>query len=61
MNFKLEKNGEELYLTDTDANNNAVLDFIIFGPQQTDRSYGRTAADPDVWGTMDSTPGQPNN
>jgi hypothetical protein len=58
--FKLEKNGEELYLTDTDANFNAVLDSVIFGVQETDRSYGRTAADADVWAIMDPTPGQAN-
>ena len=58
--FKLDKGGEELYLTDTDANFNAVLDSVIFGAQETDRAYGRSSADADVWLIMNPTPGQPN-
>ncbi len=58
--FKLSKEGEEIFFTDTDANLNAVLDSVSFGPQETDRSYGRSAADPDVWVIMDPTPGAPN-
>ncbi|MCP5520844.1 MAG: CotH kinase family protein [Verrucomicrobiales bacterium] len=59
-NFKLSAAGEEIFLLDTDARLNAVLDHIVFGAQETDRSYGRTAADPDVWGIMEPTPGLPN-
>jgi hypothetical protein len=58
--FKLDADGEELYLTDTDANLNAILDSVIFGLQSADRSYGRTAADADVWAELDPTPGRPN-
>ncbi len=58
--FRLAKSGEELFLIDTDANLNAVLDHVAFGAQQTDRSYGRSAADPDVWLIMEPTPGHPN-
>lgn len=47
-------------LTDTDANFNAVLDSVTFGPQDTDRSYGRSATDADVWTVMDPTPGAAN-
>lgn len=58
--FKLSASGEEIYLTDTDANLNQVLDAITFGAQTTDVSYGRTAADTDVWSTMTPTPGSDN-
>ena len=58
--FKLERNGEEIFLTDTDANYNVILDSVAFGEQTTDLSYGRTAADADVWVIMDPTPGVEN-
>ncbi len=58
--FKLASGGEELLLTDTDARFNAVLDRVAFPPQPTDESYGRTAADADVWAVMEPTPGAPN-
>lgn len=55
-NFKLSGSGEQILLIDTDANNNQVLDSITFGAQTSDVSYGRTAADADVWSTMTPTP-----
>ncbi|MDH7502569.1 MAG: CotH kinase family protein [Verrucomicrobiota bacterium] len=58
--FKLSKSGEELFLADTDANYNAVLDRVVFGAQQTDVSYGRSAANPDQWTFMPPTPNEPN-
>jgi len=58
--FKLSADGEEIFLTDTDANFNAILDSVNFGAQATDRSYGRTAADADVWAISGATPAQPN-
>ncbi len=58
--FKLDKSGEQLSLTDTDVNLNAVLDSITFGAQQPDASYGRSAADAAVWIFMQPTPGEPN-
>jgi spore coat protein CotH len=58
--FKLSASGESLFLTDTDANLNAVLDSITFGEQATDLSYGRTAADADVWAILSPTPGTAN-
>lgn len=58
--FKLSAGGEQIFLTDTDANGNAVLDFVEFGPQATDRSYGRSAEDADVLVQMDPTPGAAN-
>jgi hypothetical protein len=59
--FKLAASGEQVYLTDTDANLNAVLDYVIFGAQHADRSYGRLPDDPDTWGFMDPTPGLPKH
>ena len=59
--FKLGKSGETLYLTDTDANLNQVLDSIPYGPQTTDVSYGRSAADADLWSTMSPTPNAANH
>jgi len=58
--FKLSKSGDEIYLTDTDANNNAILDGLVFGEQTTDLSYGRTAGDPDTWAVMSPTPNEAN-
>jgi hypothetical protein len=58
--FKLSKSGEALYLTDTDANDNAILDSVTFGQQTTDHSFGRSAADADVWISMTPTPGVAN-
>lgn len=58
--FKLSADGEEIFLTDTDANLNQVLDSVAFGGQQTDRSYGRTAADPAEFDFLAPTPGGAN-
>jgi hypothetical protein len=61
VNFKLSATGEQILLSDTDARRNALLDSITFGAQETDRSYGRSAADAKVFQTMAPTPGTPNN
>jgi hypothetical protein len=58
--FRLAAGGEELFLTDTDAALNAVLDSVTFGPQSDDISFGRTAADPDIFDFMAPTPGATN-
>jgi spore coat protein CotH len=50
--FQLGKSGETVYLTDTDANLNQILDMVTYGPQTADVSYGRSAADPNVWTPM---------
>lgn len=60
-NFKFEKSGEQVLLIDSDANLNAVLDSMAFGPQETDRSFGRSPADPSVLVTMQPTPGKANS
>ena len=59
--FKLSGSGEAIYLVDTDARLNAVLDSIIFDAQTTDISFGRSGADADVWTIMVPTAGLPNN
>jgi hypothetical protein len=59
-NFKLSSSGEQIYLIDTDANLNAVLDTITFGVQEIDRSFGRAPYDSDIWATMPPTPGAAN-
>jgi spore coat protein CotH len=58
--FKLSASGEQLYLVDTDEQLNAILDYIAFGQQTTDISYGRSAADGDIWEAMTPTPGSEN-
>ncbi len=59
--FKLGKSGETIYLTDTDANLNQVLDSVAYGAQTTGVSYGRSAEDADVWTTMTPTPNAANH
>jgi len=58
--FKLSASNDEIYLTDTDANLNQVLDSVTFGSQSTDISYGRSATNADVWSTMSPSPGAEN-
>ena len=58
--FKLSASGEQLFLTDTDANLNAILDTVTFTSLETDRSYGRTSADADAWSVQTATPGAAN-
>lgn len=58
--FKLSKAGEQLFLADTDAKHNAILDQVTFGPQETDGSYGRSSINADHWQIMQPTPGRPN-
>jgi hypothetical protein len=59
--FKLSQGGEQIYLIDTDANLNVVLDAISFGAQTTDVSYGRSGDDADVWTFMAPTPNAANH
>ena len=60
-NFKLSASGEQVFLIDTDTNLNAVLDSVTFGAQEMDRSYGRAAANADVFTQMVPTPGAANH
>jgi hypothetical protein len=59
-NFRLSGDGEQLLLVDTDARGNRVLDFLEFGVQLQDVSYGRV---PDGSGDFQSlyvSPGRSN-
>ncbi len=58
--FKLSASGEDLFLTDTDANGNAILDQVSFGELPADLSYGRSADDADLWIVGPATPGAAN-
>lgn len=40
--FKLSKSGETVYLFDTDARGNKLLDSLEFGKLETDQAFGRT-------------------
>jgi hypothetical protein len=58
--FKLSAEGEAIFLTDTDANHNAVLDSLDYELQTTDRSTGRAAENPGEFIEMEPTPGEAN-
>ncbi len=48
-NFKLDKSGEAIGLYDADSNDNELIDFITFGSQSEDVSYGRVGDGSDNW------------
>jgi spore coat protein CotH len=58
--FKLSASGETVFLTDTDANLNAVLDVVTFPALGSDEAYGRPAADSSVFKVIAPTPGTSN-
>jgi hypothetical protein len=59
--FKLSKEGEEIGLFDRDAAANALIDSVLFGPQATDVSAGRTPDGGATWTTfLTPTPGGSN-
>lgn len=53
VGFKLSKNGEEIGLYDTDVYQNELIDYIQFGLQDKDISYGRTTDGGSVWDYTD--------
>ena len=60
--FKLGRGGEEIGLFDSLAHGLVPLDWIIFGPQQEDVSYGRQSDGADHWEFLDPpTPGMSND
>jgi len=59
--FKISVDGEALGLFGPDAEGNPMLDFIAFGPQETDVSFGRRYDESYLWATQcETSPGGPN-
>lgn len=58
--FKLDGDGEQVYLVDTDANLNALLDSVTFGPLSNNQAFGRSSANPAHFQTLVPTPGSAN-
>jgi|GEM_PF-1020404 len=60
-NFKLAKEGEQIGLFATEAQNNIPIDTLTFATQKADTAYGRIKDGADEWAFLDTpTPGQPN-
>jgi hypothetical protein len=60
-NFKLSASGEMVLLFDSDANGDALLDSVTFGPQLTDQSFGRCPDEASDWRSFTKpTPGSAN-
>jgi hypothetical protein len=60
-NFKLDKDGEEIGLFDTDAWSNVLVDSVAFGAQADDVSLGRVPDGSEAWQPLDPpTPGAAN-
>ena len=60
-NFKLDRDGEEIGLFDSDVHSNVPLDTVVFDPQLEDVSYGRRPDGADTWDFLDPpTPGASN-
>jgi hypothetical protein len=61
-NFKLSKSGEEIGLFKQSGSNTDTTDFILFGNQNTDESYGRSYDASLQWVTFTTpTPGTSNS
>ncbi len=59
--FKISRQGEALGLFGPDGEGNPMLDFIAFGPQETDVSFGRRFDGSYLWATQAATsPGGAN-
>lgn len=59
--FQLDQGGDAVYLFDTLAKGQAVLDSVVFGPQATDFSLGRTGTDLNTWTIGTPSIGAANN
>ena len=62
-NFKLSKEGEEIYLTDRHASDRSILvilDHVEFSRQTTDVSYGRYPDGQGNWQPLVPSPGKGN-
>lgn len=60
LNFKLSAKGEDLYLIDSDARGNAILDHVRFEKQTDDISFGRHPEQTVDWTPLFATPGDRN-
>ena len=61
-NFKLSADGEFIGLYESDGNSNVAIDWVAFGPQATDVSFGRCPDGGSNWSTTTpATPGTTNS
>lgn len=60
-NFKLSGDGEVIFLVDSDANSNSIIDSVSFGVQTTDISTGRYPNGTGHFVNMNPTPGAYND
>lgn len=60
LNFKLSAKGEDVYLIDSDARGNAILDHVRFEKQTDDVSFGRHPERTAEWTPLFATPGDRN-
>ena len=61
VNFKLSGKGERVMLIDTDERGNRVLDYIEFGSQVQDASFGRFPDGTGSFRFQPMTPGRSND
>jgi hypothetical protein len=59
-NFKLNREGETLWLVDRDDRSNGLLDSVTFGPLTRDQAWGRSASAGDAFRVMVPSPGRVN-
>jgi hypothetical protein len=59
-NFKLSKTGEGVWLIDSDARGNAIVDTVEFSSQRADVAFGRYPDATGQWQPLPPTPGKPN-
>lgn len=58
--FQLDQGSDAVYLYDSVANSQALLDSVVFGPQATDFSIGRTGVNLTTWALCTPTIGAAN-
>ena len=58
-NFKLDSDGEEIAIVKSDGT--TIIDYISFGVQLADQSYGRIPDGSENWSIISPTPGVSNN
>ncbi len=59
--FRLDRSGEEIGIFESPLRNSEIIDFLVFGPQADDYSYGRSTDGGNDWiAFSSSTPGFSN-